>query len=92
MDLESATSDAPMFESGTYPATNSGVAKAVQRAETFLAVVESRRKQLDSLRAEVEHEKNSEVADNLNQCQAQLSEVEHRHADKLVSIAMVKPD
>ncbi|VUZ50157.1 unnamed protein product [Hymenolepis diminuta] len=83
LDLESATSDSPIFESGVYPATNSGLTKAVQRAETFLALVKSRRKQLDSLSAEAEDMMNPDVVHEINKFQTQLGDIERRHADKL---------
>lgn len=89
LDLESATSDSPIFESGVYPATNSGLTKAVQRAETFLALVKSRRKQLDSLSAEAEDMMNPDVAHELNKFQTQLGDIERRHADKLVNIIFI---
>lgn len=84
LDLESGGVDLPIFESGSYSVTSSNLSRSMQRAETFLALVESRRKQLDTLRVEAADIMNPDITADLVKCEAQLEQVECRYAKKRV--------
>ena len=75
----------PIFESGLYPVIQTDLVKALQRVETFMALIDSRAKQLEILRAEVTELSSTELLNDLERCQAILDHVECRYADKRVS-------
>ena len=85
LDLESGNDESPIFESGFYPVIQTDLTKAMQSVETFMALINSREKQLENLRVESAELSSFDLLSGTEKCQDILNQVKRRYTNKLVS-------